>query len=235
METQDAIPMYRLWGPDQVAQDPVELPALIGAVKSGQASKFSWVFLVHDKTWTQAGKIAELKMFFKSAAADAAPTAKGPAVKTGVLRRMKMFADMDEDQLHVFVRYMEVVNIAQFSHVVRKGDHGDAMYLVLEGELRACSLVDGKEATLSTMGVGESFGEISLLDQGPRSVDVVANAQSTLLKISVENLQRLLTDAPQAASPFIWAISKSVATRLRHLTKRYEDSIQFSRAGQSAG
>jgi CRP-like cAMP-binding protein len=212
-------------------QAALELPELISAIRSAKVQANTWLYLPHEKEWTKAGDIAELKMFFRKSGGPTTPsgTSSSSKLKTGELRRMKMFADMDEDQLELFLNYMEIMRVPQFSHVVRKGDHGDAMYLVLEGQLRALSIVDGKEATLSTMDIGESFGEISLLDQGPRSADVIANLESTLLKISAKSLEKLLKDAPQAAGPFLWAVSKSVGTRLRHLTKRYEDSIHFSR------
>jgi len=234
MQTQDATPTYRVWGSDDSPREAIELPGLISEIRSGTVRAETWVYLVHERTWTQASDIAELKMFFRksTAAAGQHSASTQPKIKTGELRRMRMFADMDEDQLELFVGYMEILRVPQFSHVVRKGDHGDAMFLVLEGQLRAFSVVAGKEATLSTMDIGESFGEISLLDQGPRSADVVANLESTLLKISAESLEKLLKDAPQAAGPFLWAVSKSVGTRLRHLTKRYEDSIHFSRTAR---
>ena len=103
------------------------------------------------------------------------------------------------------------------------------MFMVLEGELRALTLVDGKESTLSTMGVGDFFGEISLLDHGPRSADVIANQNSVLLKISTASFEHLIREAPALALPFLFALSKSVVGRVRTLTKRYEDSIHFSR------
>ena len=224
----DITPTYRIWGASKQLEAPLELPALINAIKSGKVGRTSWLFLDHEDTWRQAGEVAELKMFFKSArpAAGAAPAS---TLRTGVLRRMKVFSEMDEDQLQVFVGYMEVVKVPQFSHVVRKGDHGDAMYLVLEGELRAVAVVDGKESTLATIGIGEAFGEISVLDQGPRSADVVANQESLVLKLSASGLDRLQREVPQAAAPFLFALGKSVAVRLRNMTKRYEDSIHLSR------
>jgi hypothetical protein len=227
----DTTPTYRIWGPNHQAEQPIELPALVSAIKAQKVRSDSWVYLDQDAAWRKASEVTELKMFFKGAK-PAAASAGSPPIKTGVLRRIKVFAEMDEDQLQVFVGYMEIVNVRQFTHVVRKGEHGDAMYLVLEGELRAVAVIDAKESTLSTIGVGESFGEISVLDQGPRSADVVANVDSTLLKIPAKNLDRLLREVPQAAGPFLFALSKSVAGRLRHLTKRYEDSIQLSRAAR---
>ena len=158
------------------------------------------------------------------------PAAEGRiGIKPGSLRRIKIFADLEEDHLETFLRYLEVLSFKQFSEVVHKGDHGDAMFMVLEGELRARLMIDGKESTLTTIGVGESFGEISLLDHGPRSADVVANQDSVLLKLSAATFEKLVPEAPELAAPFLFAVSRSVAVRVRILTKRYEDSIHWSR------
>jgi len=127
---------------------------------------------------------------------------------------------------------MELLHCEQFSHIVRSGEFGDSMYLVLEGELRALAMVDGKEVTLGTISVGESFGEISLIDQGPRSADVVANKDSVLLKISSRAFAQLLREAPALPAPFLLALSRAVVGRARDITKRYVDSVRFIRTAK---
>src|SRR5215468_1048617 len=146
------------------------------------------------------------------------------------LQRIKLFAGLGADQLECFARYLEPVKVPQFGNLVRKGQHGDAMYVVLDGELRALTIIEGKESILGTMGAGDCFGEISLLDQGPRSADVVANRDSVLLKLSTAGFERLVREAPGLALPFVLALSREAVQRVRHATRRYEDSIQFIRA-----
>ena len=136
---------------------------------------------------------------------------------------------MEERQLDSFIQYMEVVSIQQFAEVFRRGQPSDAMYLVLEGELRARVLVDGKETTLSTMTACDFFGEISLLDHGPRSADVLANTDSRLLKISAAAFEKVMGEAPALAASFLYGLSKSIGARVRVLTQKYQDSIHFSR------
>ena len=108
------------------------------------------------------------------------------------------------------------------------------MYLVLEGELRALAMVDGKEVTLGTITAGESFGELSLIDQGPRSADVVANKDSILLKISSGAFAQVLREAPALPAAFLLDLSRSVVGRVRSITKRYVDAVSFIRAAQRA-
>jgi len=103
------------------------------------------------------------------------------------------------------------------------------MFLVLQGELRARVMIGGRESTLSTMGVGECFGELAVIDESPRSADVIANMESVVLKISAGALKRVFQEAPALAAPFLLALSKTITSRVRTLTKRYEDSILFAR------
>jgi hypothetical protein len=233
MQTNENIPTYRVWGADNVAYGPVELPTLVNWVRDERVTADTWVFSSEANAWQKASACAELKVLFRdrrrAGGGENQTAAKAHGIKPAALRRIRVFAGFDEKQLESFLQYMEVVPCRQFSHVVNKGDHGDAMYLVLEGELRAFTIVDGKESLLSTMTTGDFFGEISLLDQGPRSANVVANQPSTLLKISAAAFDHLVAEAPALALPFLLALSRFVVGRVRTLTKRYEDSIHFSR------
>ncbi len=230
METNEPAPLYSVWGADNVAYGPVELPTLVDWVRDDRVTSDTWIFFQLDGIWQKAADRPELKLLFSKKTPSSSPAAAGAYLPSaGALQRIKVLAGLDARQLESFLKYMELVSCKQFSHVVRKGEHGDAMYLVLEGELRAMTLVGGKESTLSTLTTGDFFGEISLLDQGPRSADVVANQDSTLLKISASAFERLVREAPALALPFLHSVSRSVVGRMRLLTKRYEDSIHWSR------
>src|SRR5207247_11392959 len=101
------------------------------------------------------------------------------------------------------------------------------MYLCLEGELLVLINVAGKETILATLTIGEFFGDISLFDQGPRSADVVANTDSTLVKISSSSIEQLAKEAPEIATPFLLAVGKTLTARIRADNKRYGDSVKF--------
>jgi CRP/FNR family cyclic AMP-dependent transcriptional regulator len=174
-------------------------------------------------------------MFFKGAAAAHIPESttqffKAPSnIKPGWLRRVKILADLNDQQLERFAQFMEVVPVRQWHEIVKQGDPGDAMYLVLDGELRVRLMIGGKESILTTLGAGEFFGEIALFDQGPRSADVIANKDSTLLKISVSHFERLMARAPELGTPFLFCIGKTLVARIRADNKRFKDSVTFAR------
>src|SRR5512137_1014147 len=153
METEASV-NYRAWGADNIAYGPVELPGLVNWIKQGKVRADSWVFKEKDGAWVRASDLPELKILFKSKlppAAAASATAAG--IQPGSLRRIKMLADVDERLLASLLSYLEVLKVPPFGTVVNKGDHGDALFMVLEGEVRARVLIDGQETTLATMGV----------------------------------------------------------------------------------
>jgi CRP-like cAMP-binding protein len=222
---------YLAWGADDIAYGPLELPALVRWIQLGRVVANSWVFREKDRVWSRASDLDELKLLFKSKLPPGATAAAATTgIKPGSLRRIKMLAHLYERLLASLLSYLEVVSVKQFGTVVRKGENGDALFMVLEGELRARLTIDEKETTLTTMGVGECFGEVAIVDQGPRSADVIANQNSVLIKVSSEALMKMFAEAPALAAPFMLALTRVIAQRVRRLTKRYEDSVHFSRA-----
>jgi CRP-like cAMP-binding protein len=157
----------------------------------------------------------------------------GSAMTPGVLRRIKILADLNDAQLSHLSDFMEFQRVAQWATVVRLGEPGDAMYLILEGELRARVMAGDRETIIATFGAGDFFGDIALFDHGPRSADVLANVDSTLLKISSISFERLAKEAPALATPFLQATSRTLASRIRANNKRLGlMSEQFSASGR---
>jgi hypothetical protein len=224
---------FIVWGIDQTAYGPVELPALISWVRDERVTEDTWLFVGKTQAWQRASEVPELHMFFRpkgATASSTAPGAGGSGIPVRALRRIKILADMTDEQLERFAAFTEAVNVPQWAVIVKQGDHGDSMYLILEGELRVRLMVGDKETILTTLGAGEFFGDIALFDHGPRSADVVANVDSLVVKVAPSVLDNLAKDAPDLAALFLRAVGKTLTARIRADDKRYGDSVRFARA-----
>ena len=225
-------PGFYVWGTDQSPYGPVELPTLVAWVKDERVTADSWVYATQNGSWQQAGRVPELQVFFKArSTAGGASDETVRAVNPGMVRRIKILATMTDSQLEVFCNYLQIEEIPQWQILVSQGDVGDCMYMILRGELRVRVMIAQKETILTTLGVGDFFGDISLFDHGPRSADVVANTDSTVLRLRVEDFQRLCAEAPDVAAPLLVSMGRTLTSRIRADNKRYGDSVRWSQAG----
>jgi len=221
---------YFIWGIDDSPYGPVELSALIDWISDERVLADTWVFARHDGSWRRAAEIPGLQEYFsQTSIPDSAPPT-GTDIAPGSLRRIKILSQLNDAQLDRLAEFMELHKVPQWSVVVNQGDPGDGMFLVLQGELRARVKVGDKEMILATFGPGDFFGDMSLFDQGPRSADVIANVDSTVLKISDVAFDRLTREAPALATPFLQATARTLAARIRADNKRLDRVTQQFRA-----
>ncbi len=221
---------YFIWGIDNSPYGPVELPMLLDWINEGRVLGDTWVFEKNAGSWGKASQFPELNNQFETAHLSLANATLTP----GLLRRIKILAHLKDAQLAHLADFMEPQDTPQHSVVFQQGDVGDAMYLVLAGELRARTMVGGKETILITFGVGDFFGDMALFDNGPRSADIVANVDSNLLKISAVNFYRLIREAPALATPFLQATARTLSSRIRADNKKISAiSQQFSSSSRA--
>jgi CRP-like cAMP-binding protein len=220
MELQDSGNIYFIWGVDDSPYGPVELPVLIDWINDERVVPDTWVFARSAGNWQRAAEIPELKNHFALKLTAVSDTTSRVGIKPGSLRRIKILADLKDAQLAHLAEYMELQEVTQWSVLFNQGDHSDSMFLVLGGELRARIVSDGKETILATFSPGDFFGDMALFDHGPRSADVVANVDSTLLKITSVSFDRLTREAPALATPFLQATARTLAARIRADNKR---------------
>ena len=127
------------------------------------------------------------------------------------LRQVPLLADLSEEDLERLYEMAETVSVPAGQLVLREGDTGDSLYIVLEGELEVTKRRGGQEVVLSSYEPGQFFGEMALLERAPRSASVRTLRESRMLAIDQDALRTLLSRSPSA--PF--NILRTVTSRLR--------------------
>jgi len=224
-------PGFIVWGIDQTAYGPVDLATLIAWVKEERVTADTWIFVGKAGAWQRATELTELQLFFgpKTVGSQGTALASPRGIEARALRRIRILGGLTDDQLERFAQFIEVERIPQSSTVVRQGDPGDAMYFILEGELRVRVSVLGKETILATLGVGEFFGDSSLFDHGPLPADVIANTDSIVAKFPAATFDNLAQETPELATPFLRAIGKTLTARIRADNQRHDKSVRLNR------
>ena len=230
MELQENMNEFFIWGIDDSPYGPVELPVLIDWISDERVLADTWVFARRDGSWQRAAEIPGLQAYFSQTIIPDSAASSGVGIAPGSLRRIKILSQLNDAQLDRLAEFMELHQVPQWMAVVKQGDAGNGMFLILQGELRARVMVGDKETILATFGPGDFFGDMSLFDRGPRSADVIANVDSTVLKISDVAFDRLTREAPALATPFLQATARTLAARIRADNKRLDRVTQQFRA-----
>jgi CRP-like cAMP-binding protein len=226
MELQENMSEFFIWGIDDSPYGPVELPVLIDWISDERVLADTWIFARRDGSWQRAAEIPGLQKYFSQEIIPDSAAVSGSGIKPGSLRRIKILSQLNDAQLDRLTEFMELHQVPQWMAVVKQGDAGNGMFLILQGELRARVMVGEKETILATFGPGDFFGDMSLFDHGPRSADVIANADSIVLRISDVAFDRLTREAPALATPFLQATARTLAARIRADNKRLDRVTQ---------
>jgi len=119
------------------------------------------------------------------------------------------------EQLNRFARAGELELFRAGEEIVREGTLGDALYLILSGSATVHTGKEGSGRVLATLGPGEFFGEMSLIEPALRSATVRAAEMSELFRLPHFSIANMLQDDPVAMNQILVAVVRSLSTRLR--------------------
>ena len=115
------------------------------------------------------------------------------AVKTDPtesLRRVPLFSGLDRKELELLAKLAKEQRYEPGATIVKTGAGGHGLYIIKEGNVSVVR--DGQK--VASMGPGQFFGEISVLDGGPRTADVKADTETVCLTLISWEIKPLLMD-----------------------------------------
>ena len=123
------------------------------------------------------------------------------------LAQVDLFCNLPLQSLGKIAEITEEISYDKDSMIIVEGDQGDSLFLLVDGQVE----VRKGSNTIVALYKGTCFGEMSLLDDQPRSADVVAIKESTCLRIWRDDFEILLDDEPTISK----AIMRVLTSRLR--------------------
>lgn len=128
--------------------------------------------------------------------------------KLDLLRRVPLFASCGPGQIERVGMLADEVDLPKGRVLMRQGERGEEMFVLIDGaaEIRR----DGQQVALA--GPGQFFGEIALLDGGPRTATVELAEDSRLLVVSRRDFQSLVDEFPQIRLQILEALARRVRT-----------------------
>lgn len=151
--------------------------------------------------------------------------------KLTLLGKCPMFADLtpSERERVSGIAYEKVFE--RESMVFKEGESGDAFYLVVKGAVRISTDVPGVgEEALAVLKEGEGFGEMSLIDDAPRSASAIAHeGEALLLAIYKRDFKVLLERDKEIASKLLWYFVRTLVARLRDTDEKLKGVYALAR------
>jgi CRP-like cAMP-binding protein len=139
------------------------------------------------------------------------------------LQAIYLFKDLDADTLGVVAQASSTETFDTGEDICREGQSASGLYLLSSGSVRVTK--SSAEAEVVMLGSGSHFGEVSLVDDAPRSATVTANERCVMIKIDADTLRQKFAVNTAAGAVFYRAIARSLAKRLRTTT----DDLAFAR------
>jgi CRP-like cAMP-binding protein len=146
-----------------------------------------------------------------------------------ILSRNELFANLAADDLQQLADAARQHFCPAGVPIVRAGDEGSSLFVVVEGLLRVLRpMSDGEERQVDQMGPGAAFGEFSLLTGAPRSATIVPQGDAVVYEITKDDLEPILKRRQDLADRLGWILAQ------RQLRRKREEHILGVRAGAQA-
>jgi len=140
-----------------------------------------------------------------------------PEIASTELRDQELLGGLSADELSAVEKAAVVRPVPAGEVAFREGDHADAIFFILSGSVSVRLPLAGqdRDRRLATLGAGVAVGEMAFLDQGARSADVVAEEDSVLARLSIDDLHEIGRTCPQLMAKFSANLARNLSARLR--------------------
>lgn len=125
------------------------------------------------------------------------------------LRSVPLFVNLRDDEIERLLNRAREVSFGRDEVVLHQDEPGDALYVVVSGRVKVVLYGDdGREVILSSLRPGEFFGEMALLDGGPRSASVVAVEDTCLIKLPRDGFLEQMRQTPELSLRILETLSQ---------------------------
>lgn len=125
------------------------------------------------------------------------------------LNRVLMFRNLNQRQIKFLAQQFTEREYAADEAIITQGEVGIGFYVLVAGHAQAMrTLPDGEKVVVNTFGPGDFFGELALLDDGPRTASVVATEPTTCLLLTRWDFLAVLRDDAETAIGVLQAVAR---------------------------
>ena len=137
------------------------------------------------------------------------------------LRRTRLFRGLSDELLSHLVQLAREIRFERGDIIFAEGSPGDTFLLIHDGEVQISKDVPGfGDEIVAILSGGECLGEMSLVDDAPRSAEALAMSDWRCSVIKRSDLEALLRDDQGLAHEFLWSLVRELSGRLREMNAK---------------
>jgi CRP/FNR family cyclic AMP-dependent transcriptional regulator len=147
----------------------------------------------------------------------------------GLLRNVAIFTNLDDAELGEVADVCRIEEFVSGEYIFREGEHGNRLYLIVEGDVRISRDVPGSgEEALAILKPGALFGEMAVFDRSERSTHAISNGGTRVLTITRPDFEMLLDFNRELAYKVLWSVTRLLSGRLRQTNDSLRSFLAMS-------
>lgn len=146
------------------------------------------------------------------------------------LKSVPLFVEFEAEELDGLRRSLHTSHFAPGDAILEEGNANRALHIVRSGRIRVTRRVHDREVTLCDLGPGQTFGELSIIEDGVASATLVAVTDTDVLSVSMGDLATFLRSQPNAAAKFWREIAVDLRRRLIQTNDVVRSYFEVNRA-----
>jgi CRP-like cAMP-binding protein len=141
-----------------------------------------------------------------------------------ILREIPFFEEFSDDEIDFFSKKVSLRSFPAQTVLSKKGDIGGFLFFVVDGTVDIrLEPSNSKQKIIATFGRGSSVGEMSIVEDYPRSANIVVTTPAELLLLTKNRFELICHEYPQIGIKFLRGLIKNLSMRLRKSTGRFAD------------
>ena len=143
-----------------------------------------------------------------------------------LLSDIPLFQELELNDINIINEHLSTIELQAGETVFEEGDEGTYVCFIIFGELDIIKrTINGNEKVISRLARGRSLGEMSLIDNLPRSATVKASSNTTLFVLTSDEFEKILISSPQIGIKILKYISRALSLNLRRTSNVLLDGV----------
>jgi CRP-like cAMP-binding protein len=145
----------------------------------------------------------------------------------GMLDRIELFEDFERADIQLLARFMTTYRVQPATEIIREGEAGDYMLLLIEGEVDVFKNDnEGYRKRIAIVGAGKTLGEMSMIDGEPRFSTCIAATPVTFGLITRDDLTRIIAEEPMLGAKILMELVVMLSQRLRQTGEKLVNLLE---------